>query len=130
MTGRPAFRIAAAQYDPTYLTSWDAYRTKIEGWFARAVAGGAEFLLFPEYFSMELASLFGPAVCRSLTRQLDALQDLVAAFCALYALDRHETEDRRALGSFPLFVAAMALTVREDVLLARIVSGPAMVSRA
>jgi predicted amidohydrolase len=102
MTGRPAFRIAAAQYDPSYLTSWDAYRTKIEGWFARAVAGGAEFLLFPEYFSMELASLFGPAVCRSLTRQLDALQDLVAAFCALYTELAARHGVTVVAGSFPV----------------------------
>ncbi len=33
------------------------------------------------------------------------------AFCALYAIDQHDTEDRRALAGFPLFVAAMALTL-------------------
>ncbi len=36
---------------------------------------------------------------------------VTAGFCALYALDRRDTEDRRALAGFPLFVAAMALTV-------------------
>jgi formate hydrogenlyase subunit 3/multisubunit Na+/H+ antiporter MnhD subunit len=34
-----------------------------------------------------------------------------AGFCAVYALDGHDAEDRRALPGFPLFVAAMALTV-------------------
>ncbi len=34
-----------------------------------------------------------------------------AGFCALYAMDQHDAEDRRALAGFPLFVAAMALTV-------------------
>jgi hydrogenase-4 component B len=34
-----------------------------------------------------------------------------AGFCALYALDGHGAEDKRALPCFPLFVAAMALTL-------------------
>ncbi len=34
-----------------------------------------------------------------------------AGFCALYALDQHDSEDQRAMPGFPLFVAAMALTV-------------------
>ncbi len=36
---------------------------------------------------------------------------VAAAFCALYALDSHAAEDRRAAPGLPLFVAAMALTV-------------------
>jgi len=34
-----------------------------------------------------------------------------AAFCALYALDQHEAEDRRTLAGFPAFVGAMALAL-------------------
>jgi hydrogenase-4 component B len=34
-----------------------------------------------------------------------------SAFCAVYALDQHDAEDRRALPGLPLFVAAMALTL-------------------
>jgi hydrogenase-4 component B len=34
-----------------------------------------------------------------------------AAFSAVYALDQHDAEDRRALPGLPLFVAAMALTL-------------------
>jgi hydrogenase-4 component B len=34
-----------------------------------------------------------------------------ATFCAVYAIDQHDAEDRRALAGFPLFVATMALTV-------------------
>ncbi len=36
---------------------------------------------------------------------------VAAGFCAIYALDSHEPEDQRALPGFPVFVAAMALTV-------------------
>ncbi|GAC1308103.1 MAG: carbon-nitrogen hydrolase family protein [Vulcanimicrobiaceae bacterium] len=80
-----AFRIAAAQYDIGFFADWQAYEAKIGAWFASAVADGARFLVFPEYFSMELASLFGPDVYGSLARQLDAMQDVRGAFVALFA---------------------------------------------
>ncbi|MBS0559489.1 MAG: hydrogenase 4 subunit B [Proteobacteria bacterium] len=36
---------------------------------------------------------------------------VAAAFCAVYAIDQHEAEDRRALAGFPAFVGAMALAL-------------------
>ncbi|GAC1413432.1 MAG: carbon-nitrogen hydrolase family protein [Candidatus Velthaea sp.] len=86
--GAPAggpFRIAVAQYDIGFFSDWRAYETKMDGWFARAAAAGAAILVYPEYFSMELASLFGPGVYGSLDRQLEALQDVLADFLALFA---------------------------------------------
>lgn len=77
------FRLAAAQYDIAFLDDYAAYERKLDTWFARA--NGARFLVFPEYFSMELASLLGPSVYGSLERQLDALQDLVPHFVASFA---------------------------------------------
>ena len=79
-----AFRIAAAQYDISFLDDWSGYERKIERWFAEAVAGGAQFLVFPEYFSMELASLFEKSVYSSLSRQLDALQETLPGFLTLF----------------------------------------------
>ena len=52
-------KIAAAQYDISFLENWLAYQQKIERWVADATTQEAKILLFPEYFSMELASLFG-----------------------------------------------------------------------
>ena len=52
-------KIAAAQYNISFLENWAAYQQKIEGWVAEATTQDAKILLFPEYFSMELASLFG-----------------------------------------------------------------------
>ncbi len=72
MTAR-RFRIACAQYDVGFFSAWGAYERKIEDWFARGVEGGGELLVFPEYCSMELASLFGPDVYGSLSEQLAAL---------------------------------------------------------
>jgi predicted amidohydrolase len=77
-------KIAAAQYDIGFLGNWEAYVAKINRWVDQAVANDAGILLFPEYGSMELASLFGEDVYRSLEKQLAALQTLHRDFVALY----------------------------------------------
>lgn len=79
-----AFRIAAAQYDIGFLRNWADYEAKIARWVAEAVEHGAKVLLFPEYFSMELASLFPEDVYKSLSRQLEALQTVLPDFLNLY----------------------------------------------
>ena len=55
-------KIAAAQYDISFLETWENYRAKIQRWIADASANKAEILLFPEYACLELASLFPKAV--------------------------------------------------------------------
>jgi predicted amidohydrolase len=51
-------RVAAAQYPIELIPSWDSFQTKLQGWVSKAVEGGAELLVFPEYAAMELASMF------------------------------------------------------------------------
>jgi predicted amidohydrolase len=58
-------KIATAQYDISFLASWQAYQDKVERWVTEAAQQGAKLLLFPEYASMELASIFGKAVYSS-----------------------------------------------------------------
>jgi predicted amidohydrolase len=77
-------KIAAAQYDIGFLENWDAYRQKIERWVDEAAAEGAKILLFPEYGSMELASLFGQEVYSSLSKQLAAMQSQLDGYIELY----------------------------------------------
>jgi predicted amidohydrolase len=77
-------KIAAAQYDVSFLENWQAYQDKIEKWVAEAVAQDAKILMFPEYFSMELASLFGQEIYSSLSRQLAAMQSLHDDFVNLF----------------------------------------------
>ncbi|MFM8332014.1 MAG: carbon-nitrogen hydrolase family protein [Candidatus Methylumidiphilus sp.] len=79
-----AFRLAAAQYDIGFFASWPEYAAKAARWVAEAADAGAKMLLFPEYFSMELASLFPEAVYKSLSGQLEALQTLYPDFLGLY----------------------------------------------
>jgi predicted amidohydrolase len=77
-------KIAAAQYDISFLENWQAYQEKIERWVIEATTQKAKILLFPEYFSMELASLFSQEIYSSLSRQLDAIQSLHEDFTGLF----------------------------------------------
>lgn len=95
-------KIASAQYDISFLDNWQAYQDKSERWVAEAAAQGAKILLFPEYNTMELASLFGQAVYSSLEKQLAEMQSLLAGFISLFqGLAQHHQCLIQA-GTFPV----------------------------
>ena len=98
-------RIAAAQYDVAPLADWVAYERRITAWVDEAALAGARLLLFPEYFAMELASLFGPEVSLSLPRQLNAMQELLADFLALFARLARTHGACIVAGSYPVRLA-------------------------
>ena len=79
-----SFRVATTQYPIGYFSDWQAYERHIEAWTQAAVANGANFLLWPEYAAMELASLFARDVQQDLQRQLESLQDVLDPFRTLY----------------------------------------------
>lgn len=97
-----ALRIAAAQYPIEWLDSFDAWAAKLTRWVEEAAHGGAQLLVFPEYGSMELASLFGHEVAGDLQGSLAAMNgilgDVDAAHKALAA--RHGVHILAA--SFPI----------------------------
>ncbi|WP_107852051.1 carbon-nitrogen hydrolase family protein [Oceanimonas marisflavi] len=72
--------LACAQYSIDFLGNWPAFEQKLDRLLADALAQNASFVLLPEYFSMELASLFDEPVYRSLSAQLDAMQTLLPDF--------------------------------------------------
>ncbi|MBV1790228.1 carbon-nitrogen hydrolase family protein [Marinobacterium sp. D7] len=94
--------LAAAQYPIEFIDSWDNYRAKIQEMVDSALGLGANFLLFPEYFSMELASLFAPAVYRSLSAQLEALQSLHEPFIELFSEQARRHQLHILAGTFPV----------------------------
>ncbi len=98
----PAFRIAAAQYDIGTLESWTDYESKIRRWVSQAAAAGARLLVFPEYFSMELASLFEEDIQRSLSRQLETMQALLPDFRELFAETARAHGVYIVAGTFPV----------------------------
>lgn len=77
-------KIAAAQYDIGFLRFWKIYCDKIERWVDAAATQNAGILLFPEYASMELASLFPKEIYSSLSRQLEAMQSVLDDYIGLY----------------------------------------------
>lgn len=77
-------KIASAQYDISFLETWEQFELKTRRWVETAVANQADILLFPEYACMELASLFPKAVYSSLSAQLEALQSLLPQYLGLF----------------------------------------------
>lgn len=96
------FRLATAQYDIGFLHNWAEYTAKINRWVEEAVGNGAQLLLFPEYFSMELPSLFGQAVYSSLSKQLEAMQDVFPDFLALFQEQARRHGLHIVAGSYPV----------------------------
>jgi predicted amidohydrolase len=71
-------KVAAAQYDIGFFKDWSQFTDKLTQWVAEAVEEKAKLLVFPEYGSMELASLFGETIYTDLGKQLHSMQDVYA----------------------------------------------------
>ena len=99
-----AFRVAAAQYPIEFLGDWARCEAKVARWVGEATAHGARLLVFPEYFSMELTSLFDAPTRQSLSAQLAALQELLPQFQDLFAQTAREQGVTICAGSFPVRV--------------------------
>jgi predicted amidohydrolase len=78
-------KVAAAQYDIGFFNEWSDYVTKLSDWVSQAAKNQAKLLVFPEYGSMELASLFGEAVYKDLDQQIHAMQSVYEDWQALHA---------------------------------------------
>ncbi len=97
-------KIATAQYDISFLADWSAYQQKIERWVGEASAQNANILAFPEYFSMELASLFAQEIYSSLSKQLVAMQSLHGDFIALFTRLAQQHHCIIQAGTFPVLI--------------------------
>lgn len=95
-------KIATAQYDIGFFKQWQDYQDKIVRWVAEAKQQNARILVFPEYASMELASLFGEAVYTCLSAQLEAMQSLHQDFIQLFKTLAQEHECIIQPGTFPV----------------------------
>jgi len=95
-------KVATAQYDISFLETWQRYQTKVERWVAEAAEQSAKILLFPEYASMELASLFGKEVYSSLSKQLAAMQSLHDDYLDLFQSLAKKYQCIIQSGTFPV----------------------------
>lgn len=94
--------VASAQYPVERHEDWSSYERKLDRWVSEAAHHGAKLLVFPEYGPMELASLFGEDICRSLPVQLSAMQSLLPRFLHLHELLAARYAVHIVAGSFPV----------------------------
>ena len=78
-------KLAAAAYPLDFLPDWATYEAKLSAWVADAAAQGAELLVFPEYATMELASLGGAEVAADLEAALHQVMAWMPQVMALHS---------------------------------------------
>ncbi len=95
-------KAAVAQYDIGFFAQWFEFEDKLTQWVSLAAKNGAKLLVFPEYGSMELASLFGESVYKDLGKQLHSMQDIYAEYEALYSQLAKQFDLMILASSFPV----------------------------
>lgn len=96
-------RVAAAQYPIEWLDTLAAWQAKFARWVAEAAGAGAQLLVFPEYGSMELASIFGRTVAAD-------LHDFIAAMNSV--LDEVDRAHAEAAARHGVHILAASFPVR------------------
>ncbi len=94
--------VAAAQYPVGELETWEAFEAKLTRWCREGAAGGAQLLVFPEYASMELASLFEARLRADLQGQIAAMQALRPRWQSLHRELARQLGIFILAGSFPV----------------------------
>jgi predicted amidohydrolase len=107
-------KIASAQYDISFLETWANYQRKSERWVREAAEQGAKILLFPEYNTMELASLFSETVYSSLNLSLIEMQSVHEAFLNLFQGLAQEYQCVIQAGSFPVSIKNVRYRIWTD----------------
>lgn len=77
-------KIASAQYPITTHVSFADWQQHTEKWVKNAIDQEASLLLFPEYGSMELVSLFSEDIQQDIQLQVKAMQQLYVDFCTTF----------------------------------------------
>lgn len=94
--------IASAQYPITEHKSLDHWRLHTEQWVAKAARQDAQILLFPEYGSMELVSLFSDEIRTDIRWQVRELDTLKADFCETFSNHARKYQVIIIAPSFPV----------------------------
>ncbi len=98
-------KLAAAQYPLTFFSDWKAYCEHLERWVKEAVDQNADILLFPEYASMEIVSLFPEKTRGDLQLQIREMQNLLPQFRALFENLAASYDCCIIAPAFPVFIA-------------------------
>ena len=95
-------KVALAQYPIGQFATLAAWQAHLDAWVKQAADAGAKLLLFPEYGSMELASLLSPALQADLLGGIAAMQDLLPAYRRMHAEAAKRHGVTIIAGSFPV----------------------------
>ncbi len=95
-------KVAVAQYDIGFFDQWSDFADKLTQWVQEAAEVKAKLLVFPEYGSMELASLFGETVYKDLGKQLHAMQDVYAQWQDLHLQLAKQYDVMMLASTFPV----------------------------
>lgn len=79
------FQIASAQYPITRHADFSAWEKHVSDWVQQAALKNAKVLVFPEYGSMELTSLFSEILQKDLQGQIRELEKKIDSFQKTYA---------------------------------------------
>lgn len=77
-------RIASAQYPITAHSSIEAWEKHISNWVENALIENPDVLLFPEYGSMELVSIFPVEIQKDIQKQVREMQSIYPRFVAVF----------------------------------------------
>ena len=77
-------KIATAQYPITLHPNFQSWQNHTEKWIQSALTENAELLLFPEYGSMELISIFSEEIRQDICQQVIELNSLKESFCQTF----------------------------------------------
>jgi predicted amidohydrolase len=111
VSGAPAkLRVAACAYPIEPVTSFEQYADKQTRLVAEASARGAKLLVFPEYASMELASLVPEAERRTLAAELHSVQPWLGPMLELFTRLATSHDVHILSPSFPEHLSAVRTT--------------------
>lgn len=79
------FKIASAQYPITQHADFAAWEKHVSDWVSQAVVQNAKIIIFPEYGSMELTSLFHEDIRQDLQSQIREIGKYIDLFQKLYS---------------------------------------------
>ncbi|MFT4032189.1 MAG: carbon-nitrogen hydrolase family protein [Siphonobacter sp.] len=96
--------IAAAQYPITKHADFTAWRMHTEQWVSEAARQEAQLLLFPEYGSMELVSLFSEEIRLNIRQQVREMDALHTDFCSVFEELAKKYKVILIAPSFPVFL--------------------------
>jgi predicted amidohydrolase len=94
--------LATAQYPITYHNNFEDWQIHTETWIKSAVNQNADLLLFPEYGSMELVSLFSKEIQNDIHRQIVEMDSLKNDFCKTFENLAQKYEVLIVAPSFPV----------------------------